>query len=226
MIPLTRSRQDYLKALYALSPGGAPVATSRLARRLNVSAPSVTNMLARLASERLVDYAPRAGASLTSRGRREALDIVRRHRILETFLVRVLGLDWSEVHEDAEVLEHHVSDRVLLAIDRLIGHPEEDPHGHPIPDRRGRISRRTLVPLSTVARGQEVRVREIRDSDAGRLARWKELGLVPGARVKVRDVRAVDGVTELEVAGRSVVVGQAALEGVLVESMRRALRGA
>ncbi|HTL99994.1 MAG TPA: metal-dependent transcriptional regulator [Candidatus Omnitrophota bacterium] len=226
MFPLTRSRQDYLKALYALSLGGEPVATSRLARRLNVSAPSVTNMLARLASERLVDYAPRAGASLTSRGRREALDIVRRHRILETFLVRVLGLDWSEVHEDAEVLEHHVSDRVLLAIDRLIGHPEEDPHGHPIPDRRGRISRRTLVPLSTVAQGKEVRVREIRDSDAGRLARWKELGLVPGARVKVRDVRAVDGVTELEVAGRPVVVGQAALEGVLVQSTRRTLRGA
>jgi DtxR family Mn-dependent transcriptional regulator len=217
MIPLTRSRQDYLKALYALSPGGEPVATSRLARRLGVSAPSVTNMLARLATERLVDYAPRAGASLTSRGRREALDMVRRHRILETFLVRVLGLDWSE---------HHVSDRVLLAIDRLIGHPEEDPHGHPIPDRRGRISRRTLVPLSTVARGKEVRVREIRDADAGRLARWKELGLVPGARVKVRDVRGVDGVTELEVAGRPVVVGQATLEGVLVESMRRALRGA
>ncbi|HET7499204.1 MAG TPA: metal-dependent transcriptional regulator [Candidatus Eisenbacteria bacterium] len=226
MIPLTRSRQDYLKALYALSPGGEPVATSRLARRLNVSAPSVTNMLARLASERLVDYAPRAGASLTSRGRREALDIVRRHRILETFLVRVLGFDWSEVHEDAEVLEHHVSDRVLLAIDRLIGHPEEDPHGHPIPDRRGRISRRTLVPLSAVARGKEVRVREIRDSDAGRLARWKELGLVPGARVRVRDVREADGVTELEVAGRQVVVGQAVLEGVMVQSVRRTPRGA
>ncbi|HYJ32367.1 MAG TPA: metal-dependent transcriptional regulator [Candidatus Binatia bacterium] len=226
MFPLTRSRQDYLKALYALSLGGEPVATSRLARRLGVSAPSVTNMLSRLASERLVDYAPRAGASLTTRGKREALDIVRRHRILETFLVRVLGFDWSEVHEDAEVLEHHVSDRVLLAIDRLIGHPEEDPHGHPIPDRRGRISRRRLAPLAAVAPGKEVRVREIRDSDAGRLARWKELGLVPGARVKVRDVRAWDGVMELEVAGRPVVVGRSALEGILVEPMRRTSRGA
>lgn len=223
---LTRSRQDYLKALYALSPGGEPVTTSCLARRLGVSAPSVTNMLARLASERLVDYAPRAGAGLTARGKREALDMVRRHRILETFLVRVLGLDWSEVHEDAEVLEHHVSDRVLLAIDRLIGHPEEDPHGHPIPDSQGRVRRRALVPLSAVTGGEAVRVREIRDADARRLARWKELGVVPGARVKVRDVRSSDGVTELEVAGRPIVIGHGVLEGILVERTRRSRRGA
>src|SRR5881397_1560484 len=102
-------------------------------------------MLARLAAERLVAHTPRAGASLTARGRRVALAMVRRHRILETFLVRVLGLDWSEVHADAEVLEHHISERVLAAIDRLIGHPHEDPHGHPIPDRAGRMRRRALT---------------------------------------------------------------------------------
>src|SRR5439155_5703266 len=94
MPTLPRSRQDYLKALYALAPDGGGVATSRLAARLGVSAPSVTNMLGRLAAERLVTHAPRAGARLTPRGRRLAIDIVRRHRILETFLVRVLGLDW------------------------------------------------------------------------------------------------------------------------------------
>jgi DtxR family Mn-dependent transcriptional regulator len=223
---LTRSRQDYLKALYALSPGGEPVTTSRLARRLGVSAPSVTNMLTRLAAERLVHHAPRAGAGLTARGKREALEMIRRHRILESFLVRVLGLDWSEVHEDAEVLEHHVSDRVLRAIDRLMGHPGEDPHGHPIPDRQGRMRRRALVSLSAVTRGEAVRLREMRDADGSLLARWKELGLVPGARVKVLDVRSPDGVTELEIAGRQIVIGRAALEGVLVERTRRTTRGA
>src|SRR5262245_23130349 len=98
MKPLTRSEQDYLKALYALAPGGETVTTSRLAQRLQVSAPSVTSMLAKLAAEKQVAYTPRGGARLTARGRRAALAMVRRHRILETFLVRVLGLDWSEVH--------------------------------------------------------------------------------------------------------------------------------
>jgi DtxR family Mn-dependent transcriptional regulator len=143
---LTRSKQDYLKALYALAPAGEAVGTSRLAARLRVSAPSVTNMLARLDRERLVSHAPRAGARLTARGRTAALGMVRRHRILETFLVRVLGLGGSEVHADAEVLEHHISDRVLEAIDRLIGHPERDPHGRPIPDARGRMRGAAAAP--------------------------------------------------------------------------------
>src|SRR5262245_66010252 len=121
MSTLTRSKQDYLKALYALAPEGEVVPTSRLAARLEVSAPSVTNMLGRLAAERLVAHTPRAGARLTAAGQRRALEVVRRHRILEAFLVKVLGLDWSEVHEDAEILEHHVSDRLLEAMDRAAG---------------------------------------------------------------------------------------------------------
>ena len=215
---LTRSKQDYLKALYALGPAGEAVPTSALAERLAVSPPSVTNMLRRLARERLVRHAPRAGARLSARGRLEALRIVRRHRLLETFLVRVLGLDWSEVHADAEVLEHAVSDRVLAAVDRLMGHPGEDPHGHPIPDARGRVRRRPLRPLAGLARGARATVREIRDADARRLGRWKEIGLVPGAAVRVREVRALDGTIELEVAGRRLVSAAAALDGVLVES--------
>jgi DtxR family Mn-dependent transcriptional regulator len=218
MNALSRSRQDYLKALYALDQGDEPVPTSHLAAQLGVSAPSVTNMLARLAEERLVNHAPRAGARLTSRGRREALEMVRRHRILETFLVQVLGLDWSEVHADAEVLEHHISPRVLEAIDRLIGHPHEDPHGHPIPDREGRMRRRALVPLAGLARGSRAVVREIRDADGRRMARWKSAGLVPGARVWMREVRSLDDVFELDVAGRRLVTGSEGLEGVMVET--------
>jgi DtxR family transcriptional regulator, Mn-dependent transcriptional regulator len=217
MPPLTRSKQDYLKALWALTPTGQPVPTSRLAAQLGVSAPSVTNMLGRLAAEDLVAHVPRAGARLTPRGRRAALGMVRRHRILETFLVEVLGLDWAEVHDDAEVLEHHVSDRVLEALDRVTGHPAEDPHGAPIPDARGHVTRRTLEPLATLPRGARAWVREVHESDGRRLARWKELGLVPGARVRVREVREAEGVIELEVGGRRVVTAGAAVEGVRVE---------
>jgi DtxR family Mn-dependent transcriptional regulator len=151
---LTRSKQDYLKALLTLAPEGETVGTSRIAARLKVSAPSVTNMIDRLTRERLVLHTPRAGARLTARGRRAALDIVRRHRLLETFLVRVLDLDGSEVHADAEILEHHVSDRVLAAIDRLVGHPDRDPHGRPIPDARGRMRRLATPPRPPAGRGR------------------------------------------------------------------------
>ena len=221
---LSRSRQDYLKALYALAPGGGPVPTSRLAERLGVSPPSVTHMLGRLAAERLVVHAPRAGARLTARGHREALGIVRRHRILETFLVRILELDWSEAHEDAEVLEHHISDRVLAAIDRLTGHPHEDPHGHPIPDRTGRMRRRSLTPLASLDAGARAVVREIRDADGPRMARWKATGLVPGAEVRVRAVKALEDVYELSVAGRRVVTGSEGLAGVMVEVAKASRR--
>jgi len=218
---LTRSKQDYLKALYALGANGATITTSSLAARLGVSAPSVTNMLGRLAKEKLVAHTPRAGARLTARGRRVAIEMVRRHRILETFLVRVLGLDWSEVHEDAEVLEHHISERVLDAIDRLVGHPAEDPHGHMIPDRNGRMPQRALQPLAAMPRGAHAIVREIRDADLAHMSRWKDAGLVPGAAVRMANVRALDDVFEIDVAGERLVIGSEGLEGVMVELVRR-----
>ncbi len=223
--PLTRSKQDYLKALHALGPGGGTVPTSRLAARLGVSAPSVTNMLGRLAAEHLVTHAPRAGARLTSNGRRLALAMVRRHRVLETFLVRVLKLDWSEVHEDAEVLEHAISDRVLAALDRLVGHPSEDPHGHLIPDHAGRLRRRALEPLAALSRGAQATVREIRDQDPKRMAHWKRAGLVPGAHVRMIAVRAVEDVFTIGVGGRRLVTGSEGLDGVMVERGREARRG-
>ena len=218
---LTRSRQDYLKALNALAPAGETVTTSQLASRLGVAPPSVTSMLRLLAREKLIVYTPRGGARLSAEGRRLALDLVRRHRILETFLEQVLGLDWSEVHEDAEVLEHHISDRVLDAIDRLVGHPSEDPHGHVIPDRQGRMRQRALAPLASLAAGARGTVREIRDDDRARMARWKQIGLVPGAEVKVRARQELEDVYEIEVGGRRLVSGSEGLEGVLVETSAR-----
>lgn len=217
---LTRSKEDYVKALYTLGEGGRRVATSEIAAHLAVSAPSVTHMLGKLAEEGWVAHTSRSGAKLTDKGRRIALALVRRHRILETFLVRVLGLDWSEVHADAEVLEHHISDRVLAAIDRLVGHPEEDPHGHPIPDARGRVRHRALMPLAALPRGARATVREIEEADERRMTRWKELGLVPGAVVRMREVRSVDDVFEIEVEGMPFVTGRSGLAGIRVESPR------
>lgn len=214
---LSRSRQDYLKALYTLGGAERVVQTQHVARQLGVRPPSATLMLRQLARLKLVVLDPGVGAGLSADGQRQALELVRRHRILETFLVQVLGLDWAECHEDAEVLEHHVSDRVLEAIDRLIGHPDYDPHGHPIPDRRGRIRRRALKPLATLETGTSAVVREIRDADRRRLNHWKQVGLVPGAAVRMREVKPLEDVYELEVGGRSWVTGSEGLDGVLVE---------
>ena len=217
---LSRSRQDYLKALLQLVDQ-APVPVTTLARYLGVSAPSVTNMLARLAGEKLVSLHRRGAARLTGDGEREALRMVRRHRILETFLVHALGLDWSEVHEDAEVLEHHVSDRVLDALDRFMQHPTEDPHGHPIPDARGRVARRTLAPIGGLPAGARAIVREIRDRDRARMTRWKQAGLVPGAELVVRTANREDDVFEIEIGGRRIVSGSEGLDGVLVQRIGR-----
>ena len=223
--PLTRSREDYVKALFALGGLERAVTVSEVSRRLGVSAPSATNMLARLARERLVERGRRGESRLTASGGRRALATVRRHRLLETFLVRALALDWAAVHEEAEVLEHVVSERVLAAIDRLLRHPTEDPHGHPIPDRRGRLPRRALLPLAELPAGARAVVRELRDRDPRRLAGWRRCGLVPGAAVRVRRA-ALGGARELEVNGRLRSLGRASLAGVLVEPAARATHGA
>jgi DtxR family Mn-dependent transcriptional regulator len=216
-LPASRSRQNYLKALLQLG-GASAVPVSVLAKRLGVSAPSVTNMLARLGEERLVDVGPRGAARLTAAGEHAAAIVLRRHRILETFLARVLALDWSDVHEEAEELEHHVSDRVLQALDRHMGHPTEDPHGHPIPDSHGRLARRALAPLSALPAGSRARVREVRGGDdRARLARWKRSGLVPGAQVRMLEAHPEEGVFTLEIGGRRVVSGREGLDGVMIE---------
>ncbi len=219
----TRSRENYLKALLQLGPTG-PVTVTALARHLRVSAPSVSNMLARLAAESLVTLGPRGAATLSAAGTRAALDVLRRHRLLETFLVRVLELDWSEVHEDAEELEHHVSERVLDALDRFMGHPTEDPHGHPIPDRQGRVPQRALAPIAALPVGAAADVREVRGGDdRARLTRWKRHGLVPGARVRM--VRhSEDGVCTLEIGGRRVVSAREGLEGVMIDRREKGTR--
>lgn len=220
-VPASRSRENYLKALLQLRTG-QPVTVSALARHLRVSAPSVTNMLARLAEEQLVMLGPRGAAELSADGERAALQVLRRHRLLETFLVRVLELDWSEVHEDAEELEHHVSERVLDALDRFMGHPTDDPHGHPIPDRRGRLERRALEPLMSLPAGSRAHVREVRGGDdRARMARWKRSGLVPGAPVRMLEANTEDGVYTLEIAGRRLVSSRDGLEGVLIDRRAR-----
>ncbi|MER3417148.1 MAG: metal-dependent transcriptional regulator [Gemmataceae bacterium] len=211
---LTQSVQDYLKTLHHLGGDERRVSPMEIAERLGVRAPSVTGMLKRLAEGGWIHYEPGRGAQLTSKGLREARRVVRRHRLVELFLHRILGLDWSEVDAEAEILEHAISPRLEEALARYLGEPLEDPHGHPIPTSEGELARRQLQPLGAFQPGQRIVIREVRDDDPERLRRWKELGLTPGAVAHVLAYRSLDDVYELEVNGTIIRLGSEGLEGV------------
>jgi len=206
--------QNYLKAIHSLGGDDNVVSPADIADRLNVRAPSVTGMLKRLAESGWIDYESGAGAKLTKAGRSEALRVIRRHRLVELFLTKVLGLDWSEVDTEAEELEHAISPRLEQAIAAHLGEPLEDPHGHLIPTREGTMTARDLRRLSDFRAGDRVLIREAQDDNSARLRRWQEQGLTPGATVVVRSYQELDDVFELEVCGKTVRLGSEGLHGL------------
>lgn len=185
-----------------------------IADRLGVRAPSVTGMLKRLAEAGWISYEPGRGARLSEQGLVEARRVVRRHRLVELFLTRVLGLDWSEVDAEAEALEHAISPRLEQALAAHLGEPLLDPHGHPIPTREGELTQRELQPVCDFAAGRRVVIREANDDNPDRLRRWQELGLVPGAVVHILSYQPLDSLFELEVGGKVVRMGREGLIGL------------
>src|SRR5918992_2097044 len=177
---------DYLKAVWELAvDSGDAASTKDVAARLSVSSASVSNMFARLQDMGLVRYERYRGATLTDRGREEALRLVRRHRLIETFLLEHLGYDWQEVHEEAERLEHAVSDAFTDRLAEFLGHPDHDPHGDPIPAADGTLAADDSFPLGEAAAGARVRVRKVADDDATVLDYLEEQGLIPGCVLEV-----------------------------------------
>src|SRR5436853_6359885 len=162
----TRAQQDYLKALYLLGGDERPVPTRELAQRLGISSPSVSEMVTRLTSQGLVEHDRYRGQQLTREGRKVALELVRHHRLLEMFLVRVLGYSWDEVHDEAERLEHVISERMEQRIFELLGRPELDPHGHVIPSLTGKVRPISDQPLSECRAGEQVGVQGGSGDDA------------------------------------------------------------
>src|SRR5579864_2577827 len=179
----TEAVQDYLKTIHRLGGAERVVSPAEIANHLQVRASSVTGMLKRLSESGWISYESGYGAKLTAEGLGEARRVIRRHRLVELFLTRVLGLDWSEVDAEAEALEHAISPRLEQALAAHLGEPLEDPHGHPIPGRDGSLVRRDLRPLSAFRAGQRVAIREVQDDNPQRLKRWRTLGLVPGVTV-------------------------------------------
>jgi DtxR family transcriptional regulator, Mn-dependent transcriptional regulator len=216
----SRAVQDYLKAIHSLDGTERQVSPVDIAERLQVRAPSVTGMLKRLAEGGWIEYEPGSGARLTSAGVAEARRVIRRHRLVELFLTRVLGLDWSEVDAEAEALEHAISPRLEAAIAAHLGEPVEDPHGHPIPTSEGDLERRNLQPLGVFRPGQRVVIREVKDDSPERLRRWQTLGLMPGATVLIVSHQPLDDLFEVQVGSRKVPLGSEGLVGLFGELAR------
>ena len=182
---LTVAVQDYLKAIYVLESAGERVTTSALAQRMGVSAPSATAMTKRLDELGLVERLPYRGVALTEEGRRGALEVVRHHRLLERYLVDRLGLSLDEVHAEAELLEHALSEELEAKIDEELGFPTRDPHGDPIPDRELHLVHGESQTLLDLAPGALASIARVPDGDSELLRYLGELGLVPDARVEV-----------------------------------------
>ncbi|HYT12140.1 MAG TPA: metal-dependent transcriptional regulator [Candidatus Nitrosopolaris sp.] len=213
----TQSQEDYLKALYHLHGDTRPVPTRELAQRLGISSPSVSEMVGRLVTQGLVEHDRYRGQQLTREGRKVALELVRHHRLLEMFLVQVLGYSWDEVHEEAERLEHVISERMEQRIFELLGRPQLDPHGHAIPSLTGKVRPVSNRPLSECVVGEKVVVQGVSDEDAGKLRELDRRGLVPGTPVEVVGASEYEGPIDVRIRGRRVSLPLGLARALFVE---------
>lgn len=185
---LSASTQDYLKAVWSLSEwSGTPVTPKLISEKMGLKLSSVSDAVRKLSAQGLLHHAPYGSVELTEAGRTHAVAMVRRHRLIETFLVRVLGYGWDQVHDEAENLEHAVSDFMVERIDELLEHPSRDPHGDPIPSADGSVFLPEAVQLSEVRPGSVVVVERISDADPALLQFFQERSIVLGARVLVSE---------------------------------------
>ena len=207
--PLTISIQDYLKNIYELTENGESATTNALAKKLNISAPSVTGMVQKLASSKpaLVEYHKHQGVTLTREGKKAALEVIRHHRLLEAWLVQTLGYSWDEVHEEAERLEHVISEDFERRIAAAMGHPVRDPHGEPIPTEDLRMPLDESTPLSSMRPGESGTIQRVDASDPNLLRYLEELGLVPGVKIQVTDYSPFDHNITLKVGRKTTVLG-------------------
>ena len=219
----TQTVEDYLKDLYTLQQQGGPgslVAMGALAASMNVAPGTATAMVKTLADAGLVDYEPRGGVRLNAKGVKLALHVLRRHRLVELFLVEVLGLDWSEVDEEAEELEHAISEKVLDRIDQLLKHPKFDPHGDPIPSSKGKIAHRSMVSLVDCEPGKSMRVARVMDQNPQFLQFVDRNNLKPGTELVVRGLDPVaDAVCVQSRHHPMLTLGTVAAAKILVEDV-------
>lgn len=219
MLKQSTSIQDYLKRIYELTEYGEAASTNDLARELNIKPASVTGMIQKLAAEKpaLVEYQKHQGVTLTPTGKRAALEVIRHHRLLETWLVQTLGYTWDEVHEEAERLEHVISEDFERRIAAALGHPTRDPHGELIPTEDLKMPVDDSTPLSSLRPGQSAKILRVASQDPKLLRHLESLGLIPGIQVEVTEYSTFDNNLTVKVNNNSNVLGLNITTKIFVE---------
>jgi len=218
--PLTQPVEDYLKAIYAIGKGSGPAATNEIAQRLALAPASVSGMVRRLADQGFLAYERYHGVKLTETGRRAALRTLRRHRVIEAYLARALGMSWDRVHDEAERLEHAASDELVDRMAATIGEPVVDPHGAPIPTRDGAMDETEHTSLAELAVGASGVVARVTDEDPQMLRYLGELSIRPGKQITVKARAPFDGPITLAVGKQELSIGPALAAHVLIAPVR------
>lgn len=213
---LSLAEENYLKAIYHLAANGESVLTNEIAEAMQTKAASVTDMLKKLSAKSLIHYQPYYGVTITTRGKSQALTVIRKHRLWETFLVQKLGFSWDEVHEVAEQLEHIQSKRLIDKLDEYLGHPTVDPHGDPIPDEEGRIKSLPLVAMELAKPGSKGTITSVKDSDPELLKYLQKIGATPGKKVTVVSREAYDGSVEILLDKKSIFISKEVSQNILL----------
>ncbi|MDE0089258.1 MAG: metal-dependent transcriptional regulator [Candidatus Poribacteria bacterium] len=217
---LTQAAEDYLKSIYKLQEKGGKVSTGILAEYLDVKPASATGMIKKLKSMNLVSHERYQGVTLTEAGKAVALEIIRHHRLLELYLFKALGVPWDGVHEEAEKLEHVISEDVEARMDEFLGYPTVDPHGSPIPDKNGVVPKTPSIPMTDLQNGQACVVAEVSDNDSAILRHLGGFNLYPGTAFRVIEVAPFEGPFTIDVAGQQVVIGREVAKNIFVNNVQ------
>ena len=216
---LTHAAEDYLKSIYKLQEKVGKVSTGILAEYLKVKPASATGMIKKLKTMKLVRHERYQGVTLTNSGKAIALEIIRHHRLLELYLFKALGVPWDGVHEEAEKLEHVISEDVEARMDEFLGYPTADPHGAPIPDKNGVVTQTAYVPMTDLCDGQSCIVAEVSDTDSAMLRYLGSFNLYPGTAFRVIEVAPFEGPYTIDVAGQQVVIGREVAKHIFVNDV-------
>ncbi|NLR92485.1 metal-dependent transcriptional regulator [Flammeovirga agarivorans] len=214
----SHSEENYLKTIYHLSAKQKPVSTNAIAEALSTKPASVTDMIKKLNSKSVIHYQKYKGTTLTAEGEKEALLIIRKHRLWEVFLLEKLNFNWDEVHEVAEQLEHIKSKRMIERLDQFLGFPKHDPHGDPIPDKNGELRDLEAIKLSTLAINDEASVVAVKDENSSLLQYLDKVGIGIGSKIQVTDKIDFDESLEIKIDGRDKkIISALVSENILVQ---------
>lgn len=211
---LSQSIEDYLKAIYVLEHEGTGATTNSIAEALSVSSASVTNMLKKLSGMKLINHKSYRGAQLTKAGEKIALEIIRHHRLLELYLAEMMGYSWDEVHDEAEKLEHHISEQFEDKIAELLNHPTHDPHGDPIPTKDGQVPEMASLAITDAEIDKTYIIGRVKDQDPELLRYLEKTGILPGVKLTILEKAPFDGPLKVKIEDTETTIGNGVAKDV------------